>query len=621
MEQIEIFNINDEYVIIKTFIRNTLLFRQMVSLFKANGGKFIDKKWKFSKNGIERLFLKLYEKFRMDYRYELIIKKLDVNLKVVKPYKEYVKELLTANKLTMMDFVSMENTTGKEIPIIDAHPLSVSIYIRAYGFYNMSSENKPEEDVPMYTDDYHLFGFLMYGLKQKPLHHKKDNVLYLKYQVPNDYIVSDYMYKQSGKFRCDLSKFNKSDYPTVCYLEEKLYSHQKEGITFLYNRKTALLADDMGLGKTLQSLMAAEQVLADQEVEKLLIICPPSLIGNWREEIRKWKISYKKIEIIPYSLIHKHEKRKLAYNTCLILDEAHYLKNPTSRRSQSCFLFVESNQDKIKRLWMLTGTPVTKNNGDLWMIAKLLGNDLASQFSFMRLGGFTGHKNDMLSGAMSSHMLMRKKEDCLDLPDRIYSVHKVKTNIPVDYEVLKYGSAALIMEHMMRIKRMAAEAKVDSTIEFLKELPKNEKVVVFSSHTKVLEKLHVTFPNSVVLNGSTKVDDRQNVVNRFQNDDKTRFFFGNIQSSGVGINLTKSSICVFNDLDWLPANIKQATDRCHRIGQDKKVLIYYILDMDLVTDYIMATKIQKRDEEISLFEQSNKSIMMILKEFLDKREK
>lgn len=408
---------------------------------------------------------------------------------------------------------------------------------------------------------------------------------------------------------------------TELYTDSQVFPHQKSGISFLYSRKRALLSDDLGLGKTMQSILAAEQLKADGDAESLLIICPVTLIANWKRELKIWESSYKNVTIIPHSMIHKAVKEDIQNKCVVIVDESHAYKRAEARRTQALVALMHDCRDKISALWLLSGTPVTKDNSDLWAAAMLLNHPLKAM-SPMRLAGMKGDDNAVLSGAFKTHMLMRKKEECLNLPPIIKQTIDVDTKMAkhVDVNILRKGSVDAIMEHLMKLKRMSAEAKIESAIEFIEPLIQtSNKVVVFSDHTSPIHKLHEYFGTaSVLLDGTTKQKDRDEHVQRFQEDPTCLLFCGNIKAAGVGITLTASTIVVFVDPTWLPSDMSQAMCRCHRIGTKGTVNVYYLTDPNLITDTIILRILGNRSGEIASFEGAKQTILAEVQAWVDR---
>jgi hypothetical protein len=404
---------------------------------------------------------------------------------------------------------------------------------------------------------------------------------------------------------------------------DRVMPHQERGISFLVNRRRALLADDMGLGKTMQSIVAAEQVRADLLADTLLVICPVSLVPNWQKELKLWESSFSSIHIVPYSQLKRLKDFAKQYpggrGVVLIADEAHYLKNPASQRTKALLSFVAENA-ALSRLWLLTGTPVTRDFSNVWPLARLLSHPVAEKYRPSEMMNLANYRVLLLSGAMRTHMMVRKKVDLLDLPPKIRQVEMIDTGLRFNdirsLEALAYGNEDEADEHIMRMKRQTAEAKVTTTVEKAQQiLYEGRKVVIFSDHSKSLHEIAAALGDfgCVVLDGSTPLKRRQEAVEMFQGDPRCRVFCGNITAAGVGLTLTAAQDVIFNDFNWLPANMHQAEDRCHRIGARGTVNVWYLADCNLILDEILCEKLAARSEEIATFEQSKQSILAEVK--------
>jgi SWI/SNF-related matrix-associated actin-dependent regulator 1 of chromatin subfamily A len=131
---------------------------------------------------------------------------------------------------------------------------------------------------------------------------------------------------------------------------------------------------------------------------------------------------------------------------------------------------------------------------------------------------------------------------------------------------------------MASVRHEIGLQKVPLIIEHIGELLETgQKIVVFAHHVDVIQQIKDHFAHSVAITGKTPVEERAMIVERFQNDPNTRLFIGNIQAAGTGITLHASSTAVFAELDWVPANLNQAEDRLHRIGQSDNVLVHHIV--------------------------------------------
>lgn len=431
------------------------------------------------------------------------------------------------------------------------------------------------------------------------------------------------------------------DEPIITDFVDDILPHQCVGVAFLTKRAGgAILADDMGLGKTMQSILGAEQLKADGVVNRLLIVCPVTLVGNWRYELRRWGSTFvegRDFMFLPYSRMHyygdKPELRQQLLDwskgrrLLVIADEAHYLKNAGSQRTRE---FIRMCLETRARPWLLTGTPVTKDNGNLWTLAHLMDHPVAKRYGPAFLAGLTGSHTVRLSGALRTHMLVRKKSDVLQLPEKTRAMVQTEVDwegwltAQVMRDLLSADDADKAMEHLMRLKRLSAYAKAERTIEEAeKVLAEGRKVVIFSDHRQPLQQITAALARYgvVAIDGSVPGPERTKIVDRFQRDANTRVFAGQIKAAGVGITLTAASDVIFNDLTWLPADMHQAEDRCHRIGASQPVSVRYLVDCNMPIDYLLSVKLAMRSAEIASFEQSKQTVLEEVRKWLKERGK
>ena len=174
---------------------------------------------------------------------------------------------------------------------------------------------------------------------------------------------------------------------------------------------------------------------------------------------------------------------------------------------------------------------------------------------------------------------------------------------PEDYqdavESLRAGVRAAFTA-MARLRKETALAKVPYVIEHVRTALESgsEKVVVFTHHHDVTDALQEHFKRICVkLDGRDSMESRNESVRRFQEEKKYRVFIGGIKAAGVGLTLTSSSHVVFSELDWVPGNMSQAEDRCHRIGQDDSVLVQHLV-LEGSLDATMAQTIVRKQNVI-----------------------
>lgn len=398
-------------------------------------------------------------------------------------------------------------------------------------------------------------------------------------------------------------------------------THQKEAIEKLVGSKRFILADDMGLGKTTSTIIAALETGAN----KILIICPASLKINWQREIENYTdrsvyISEGKkfsteddFVIVNYDILknfHDADPKKrdssLLFQSnfdLVILDEAHMISNAQAQRTKIINSFVKD----IKRVWLLTGTPMTSRPMNYYNLLNIIESPVAQNwmayairycqgYQFMagkrKVWNVQGASNlEELRDRTSKQTLRRLKEDVLDLPDKIISPIYLRLSSK-DYEEMmgeyydwyenksdESSSLTVQFSKLMKVRKIIANEKVKHTIEFVENIiEQGKKVIIFTNFTDTLQMIHNHFgKQSVYLDGSCSKPQRQYAVDQFQENEKIKVFVGNLKAAGVGLTLTSAEVVIMNDLSFVPAEHAQAEDRAYRYGQKNNVLVYYPL--------------------------------------------
>ena len=393
--------------------------------------------------------------------------------------------------------------------------------------------------------------------------------------------------------------------------------HQKIAIEELLKNKKYILADDMGLGKTTSTIIASLETGA----KKILIICPASLKINWQREYQLYseKTSYvcegknyseeAEIVIMNYDIIKnfhdsKERKNSIILNSkfdLVIIDEAHYIQNVQAQRTK----LINDLVRDIERLWLLTGTPMTSRPINYFNLLSLVDSPVAKnwmayvvrycagyQFKVgpRKVWNVMGASNlEELRDRTSVTVLRRLKEDVLDLPDKIITPVYLRLRSKMYEEVMgdyynwydknpdESKNLSIQFTKLTQVRQVIADEKTQHTIELAENIvEQGKKVIIFCNFTKSLEVICNHFGKSAVrLDGSMSKIQRQDAVDRFQEDEKVKVFVGNIKAAGVGITLTAAEAVIMNDLSFLPSDHSQSEDRAYRYGQKNNVLVYY----------------------------------------------
>lgn len=403
------------------------------------------------------------------------------------------------------------------------------------------------------------------------------------------------------------------------YKTKPLKEYQKVGVLKLIGNDTFILADDMGLGKTYTSIVAA----LESNLKKILVICPSSLKYNWKKEISditdrpvgivngiKWEDG--DFIIINYEILknfHSEKESKILESKfdLVIIDEAHYLSNPKSDRSK----IVNDFAKKIKKIWLLTGTPVTSRPANYINLLKLIRSPLLNnwsgfvqrycngyQFTIKGKGNskprkiwkINGSSNlEELSIRLKDYVLRRVKTKELDLPDKIVTPKIVELD-SVDYkrEMGEYSewkknqkeqNLNLSLQKIVKVRQILANEKLPITIEIAENaIESGKKILIFTSFTEPIDKLMDHFGKRAVrFDGKMSNKEREISKEKFKTDEKVKVFIGNIIAAGVGHTLTEAEVVIMNDLSFVPAQHSQAEDRAYRMGQSNDVIVYYPL--------------------------------------------
>jgi len=445
-------------------------------------------------------------------------------------------------------------------------------------------------------------------------------------------------------------------------VQADLRPYQREGFDFLVHltelRLGGILADDMGLGKTLQTLtwLAWLKQRNPKRRKPTLVICPASVLHNWRREANRFTPDMKVLVLESGSARHNLRKQIPQYDLivtnyallrrdlealqkfsfgAVILDEAQFIKNPTAQVTQSV------KQLKASQRLALTGTPLENRLLDLWSITdfvqpRYLGTQQHFAETYEPRGegaeGQTATRiaRRRLSAKLRPLMLRRlKRQVAKDLPDRIeerrdcelgelqrklYLAELRRSREQVLNAVAEKGlnkSKLHVLAALTRLRQICCHpqlvgndslsGKTETLFELLEPLlSEGQKVLIFSQFVQMLRLLekecHERSISTHILTGDTK--ERHTVVQQFQDDPNASIFLLSLRAAGTGLNLTTASYVVLYDPWWNPAVEAQAIDRSHRIGQTQTVNAYRLIAPGTVEEKIWELQ-QRKAQTIS----------------------
>ena len=316
------------------------------------------------------------------------------------------------------------------------------------------------------------------------------------------------------------------------------------------------------------------------------------------------------------------ELSKIPFNT-VIADEVQYIAEPDTIRARAMNQICTAHK-KSKKLF-ISGTPYETRTSQFFTCLHILDPiQFPNRYRFLMrycdpVKTFFGWKFDGLSNAEELHsmiskfMIRRLKKDVLtQLPPKIRAVVPMNVTLSerskydqIDDQfeqdiILGKKSKKEQLGHISELKKGAFEAKKKAVIQWIKEyLEINSKLVVFIYHHSTYDALMQEFGKvSVGITGETPATQRQDIVDRFQNDSKINLFIGQIKASGVGLTLTKASATAFVEFGTTAPQHEQAEDRVHRIGQEAdSVMAYYLILDNSIENDIMNT-LERRNKDL-----------------------
>lgn len=433
-------------------------------------------------------------------------------------------------------------------------------------------------------------------------------------------------------------------------IKASLRNYQLDGIHWLDRLRNmhlnGILADDMGLGKTLQAIIALTRYQKDHPDQRSLVVCPTSLVYNWKEEFVKFNpklrvlpvdgnpghrkklltdVNQFDIIITSYTLLQKDIEiyKKIAFGYA-ILDEAQHIKNRGTRNAQSVKMVQAAHR------LILTGTPIENSLDELWSLFDFLMPGLLSTYDrfiekYIRQAQSSsmGKNLDVLRAKVSPFILRRMKKDVLDdlppvseivyhchlseIQQELYRSYAASAREELSQLVKKEGFDRVqihVLATLTRLKQICCHpaifakdkpeggdsAKYEMLIELLQTLMEGKhKTVIFSQYTRMLNIIREDLQKQGIrfeyLDGSSK--NRLSIVKKFNEDETIPIFLVSLKAGGSGLNLVGADTVIHYDMWWNPAVENQATDRVHRIGQKNRVSSYKLITLNTIEEKIL----------------------------------
>jgi hypothetical protein len=436
-------------------------------------------------------------------------------------------------------------------------------------------------------------------------------------------------------------------------LEATLRPYQRRGLAWLQFLQAlgagGILADDMGLGKTITTLAFLLQRKEHEGPAPTLVVCPTSVVGNWAREAARFtpglsvllfhgatrkkdydRIANADVVVTTYALLRRDREKLAAIPfRIVVLDEAQNIKNADAATTRAA-----GHLNASMRL-ALSGTPMENRLAELWSLASfanpgILGTLRSFETHFERpiVADRESPVASELRALVRPFLLRRTKDDVLsELPPkteidrfvtlgphdkRMYDAlaHALRVSVAKDIEKRKGQGSLSVFTALTRLRQMAcdprlvdpksppaASAKREAFLELVRELVlEGRRALVFSQFVQLLSLWRMDLDAEKIpyeyLDGSTVK--RDEIVERFQAGTAPLFLIS-LKAGGAGLNLTAADTVIHCDPWWNPAVEDQATDRTHRIGQDKPVTVVRLVARGTIEEKILSLKAKKRD--------------------------
>ncbi|WLV24523.1 DEAD/DEAH box helicase [Aciduricibacillus chroicocephali] len=437
------------------------------------------------------------------------------------------------------------------------------------------------------------------------------------------------------------------DIPIPNELDATLRSYQITGYKWMKTLAEkgfgGVLADDMGLGKTIQSIafIISDLPAIRERKEPVLIVCPSSLIYNWHSELSKFAKSVQAIImdgkpaervrkqkeslqadvlITSYPILLQDEKwyRGQQFHT-IFFDEAQVCKNPATRTARIAAKL------KAAHRFGLTGTPIENALEELWSIFHIVFPEL-----FGSVKDFSKLSRKQIARRVKPFLLRRTKADVLqELPAKTETIERAEL-LPEQKKL--YGAYLAKLRHdefkhldketfrknririlsgITRLRQICchpalfvdgyngSSAKFEQLFEILEEAQQaGRRVLIFSQFTSMLsmisQELALRGMEFFYLDGTTPASERLELCRRF-NEGERGFFLISLKAGGTGLNLTGADTVILYDTWWNPAVEAQATDRAHRMGQQKKVHVIKLIAKGTIEEKMNELQDRKRE--------------------------
>lgn len=391
----------------------------------------------------------------------------------------------------------------------------------------------------------------------------------------------------------------------------ELRRYQEWGVKYALHQKRSLLGDEMGLGKTIQAI-ATMVSLKNTGATHFAVVCPASVISNWCREIES-KSDLRVIKVhgpgrsaAVKDWIKNGGVAVTTYETSwclklgdsfsfslLVVDEAHYIKNPNANRT----INVKNICEHAERLLFMTGTALENRVDEMISLIRILRPDIAAQVKDITFMSAAPQFRKIIAPVY----YRRKREDVLtELPELIESKEWCTLT---SYEERAYEAAVLSSNYVearrvsWNVDNLKDSSKAKRLLELVEEAESDgRKIIVFSFFLDTIQKVTLLLGDRCMnpINGSVSPQRRQEIIDEFDNAPAGTVLPAQIIAGGTGLNIQSASVVIICEPQLKPSVENQAISRAYRMGQTRNVLVYRLLCENTVDERITAMLDEKQ---------------------------
>ena len=404
------------------------------------------------------------------------------------------------------------------------------------------------------------------------------------------------------------------------YMKATLRGYQTFGVKYAVHQKRTLLGDEMGLGKTIQAIATMASLKA-QGKNHFMVVCPASVLINWVREIEKFStLSVTKVHgadeeslrawrgngdvaVTTYESISRFDLPEKFTFDMLVVDEAHYVKNPKAQRTVAMMKLL----NKTENVLYMSGTPLVNRVDEMCFLVNCLQPETAKQLESVKNISTAQQFRQELAPVY----LRRVREDVLkELPDLIEKEQWCNLNSTeksIYRDAVLSGNLMAIRQVSWQVDDIKDSTKAMRLCEICEDAKEQgRKIIVFSFFRRTLDKVRQLLGDrcSETISGDISPARRQEIVDEFNAAPAGAVLVSQVQAGGTGLNIQSASVVVFCEPQLTPAIENQAISRAYRMGQTSDVLVHRLLADDTIDERMLEILSTKQREFDSFADES-----------------